>query len=177
MKYCPNCGTENKDDARFCLGCGSKFESVDTEKTESVETVEAVDTNFEGSNYYNGDNTQSQAPIVKKSSLGKVAMIVGIIAAVLSVVCCCCYPLGFILGPVAIILGIISLVKHPNNQKGMAITGIILGSIALLFAITMVVISPALLEEMQKYAYEVCTQNPSSDECQMYKENFPQWFQ
>ena len=41
MKYCPNCGTENKDDARFCLGCGSKFESVDTEKTESVETVES----------------------------------------------------------------------------------------------------------------------------------------
>ncbi len=26
VKYCPNCGTQNGDDAKFCIKCGNKFE-------------------------------------------------------------------------------------------------------------------------------------------------------
>ncbi|MDO5849456.1 MAG: zinc-ribbon domain-containing protein [Methanobrevibacter sp.] len=44
--YCPNCGAENLDDARFCRKCGSKLkiERKTTYKTTVDETVNTQQT-------------------------------------------------------------------------------------------------------------------------------------
>lgn len=170
MKYCSNCGKENNDDARFCLNCGAKF--GEDNSTTPVVNVDGINEN----NYY------TQQPYVKttvesKSNLGKVSMILGIIAVVLSVVCCCCYPLGYILGPAALITGIVSLVKRPYSQKGMAIAGVVLGAFALMFALVITLMSPEIIEGIKEAAYQICAEDPYSEECQTFKDNFPEWFQ
>ena len=38
MKFCPNCGQQNQDDARFCVSCGSKMEVTQAPETEPVNT-------------------------------------------------------------------------------------------------------------------------------------------
>ncbi|MGN7198553.1 DUF4190 domain-containing protein [Arthrobacter sp. SAFR-044] len=68
----------------------------------------------------------------RQNGLGVAALVVGIVAAVFSMI-----PLvgmiSFFLGPVAIILGIIALFLK-NRKKGMAITGVILGVVSLIVA-------------------------------------------
>ena len=81
------------------------------------------------------------------------------------------------LGPIAIILGIIYFKKCPNGKKGMAITGIVLGAVALVFTIVFTIVFPEVVYTMKEMAYIECQNNPYSDECLSYKENFPQWFQ
>jgi len=169
MKYCIKCGRENKDDAKFCMGCGERFAS---------ETVESEEQNPNNYNYF----TDTYAPTgnKKRGSVGKVSMILGIIAACFGVLCCC-FPLGLPLGIVSVVLGIISLKKNPNHQKGMAIAGIILGAIAALVGIYLLVFLPDIMEttmkELEYIVMETCKQDPYSDECQAYKEAFPQFFQ
>jgi hypothetical protein len=67
-----------------------------------------------------------------KNGLGVAALVVGIIAAVFSMI-----PLigmiAFFLGPVAIILGVIAFFLK-NRKKGMAIAGVILGVVSLIVA-------------------------------------------
>lgn len=66
------------------------------------------------------------------NGLGVAALVVGIVAAVLSVI-----PLigmaAFFLGPVAILLGVIAFFLK-NRKKGMAIAGAVLGIISLIIA-------------------------------------------
>ena len=38
MKFCPNCGQQNQDDARFCVSCGSKMEVTQAPEAEPVKT-------------------------------------------------------------------------------------------------------------------------------------------
>lgn len=68
----------------------------------------------------------------RKNGLGVAALVVGIVAAVFSMI-----PLigmvAFFLGPVAIILGVIAFFLK-NRKKGMAITGVILGVVSLVVA-------------------------------------------
>jgi ABC-type transport system involved in multi-copper enzyme maturation permease subunit len=68
----------------------------------------------------------------RKNGLGVAALVVGIVAAVFSII-----PLigmiAFFLGPVAIILSIIALCLR-NRKKGMAVTGLILGVVSLIVA-------------------------------------------
>src|SRR4051794_15751239 len=68
----------------------------------------------------------------RKNGLGVASLVVGIVAAVFSLI-----PLvgmiAFFLGPVAIILGLIAFFLK-NRKKGMAITGLILGVVSLIIA-------------------------------------------
>lgn len=152
MKYCKNCGKENLDDAQFCLSCGAQLENA----------AEAVVEPYS---------------MPKKSSLGKVSMILGIIGAALSIVCCCFPFLSIIIGPIAIITGIVFLVKCPDDKKGQAIAGIVLGAVALLIGIIMFASADLFEEALKQAAQELCNQDPNSEECQIYKETFPQWFE
>lgn len=72
--------------------------------------------------------------------LAIVSMILGILAAVFSVVCCCAYGyfLGAPLGIAALITGFISMKKQADG-KGMAIAGIITGAVGLLAGIVIIV--------------------------------------
>ena len=172
MKYCPKCGKQNEYDAKFCLNCGNKFDvenvNIDTDNNQE---------DLNGSNYYNAEPQTNYIYNNKKSSLDKVSMVLGIIAIAFSTLLCCCSPISYILGPIAIILGIIYMKKCPNEKKGKATAGIILGAIALLFAIFFTVILPETIESMKEIAYLECQNNPNSDECITYKQSFPQWFQ
>ena len=173
MKFCTKCGKQNEDNAKFCLNCGNKFESVNNEFDEM--NIESNEVQFNGSSYY----SSQQTPVYlnnKKSSLDKVSMIIGIIAICFSTVLCCCFPISYILSPIAIILGIIYVKKYPQEKNGKAIAGIVLGAVALMFTIIITILLPDFIEMMKEYAYQVCQSNPDSDECESYKSNFPQWF-
>lgn len=73
-----------------------------------------------------------QPPAPRGNGLGVAALVVGIVAIVLSLI-----PLlgmvAFFLGPIAVILGLIGVFLK-NRKKGMAITGIILGVLAIVIA-------------------------------------------
>ncbi len=168
MKFCTKCGQENGDDAKFCLGCGEKFTSEENENQTEGATETVTPTNY----YDSFDHSNNY---VYKGSLGKVSMILGIIAAAIGVLCCC-FPLGLPVGIVSVVLGIINLVKHPGHQKGMAIAGIVLGAIAAVFGLYFVLAMPEAMKEIEFIVRQTCEQNPNSDECQAYKEAFPQFF-
>ncbi|WP_051298769.1 DUF4190 domain-containing protein [Arthrobacter castelli] len=73
-----------------------------------------------------------QPPAPRPNGLGVAALVVGIVAIVLAMI-----PLlgmvAFFLGPIAVILGVIGLFLK-NRKKGMAITGTILGVLAVIIA-------------------------------------------
>ncbi|MGN0114888.1 MAG: DUF4190 domain-containing protein [Acutalibacteraceae bacterium] len=73
-------------------------------------------------------------PVVQNNSMATASLIVGIVANV-----CCGFPAGI----VALILGIIGLSKSKTmcgNGKGMAIAGIILGAVSIVWSIAAMVI-------------------------------------
>ena len=75
MKFCPNCGQQNQDDARFCVSCGSKMEvtqateaePVNTESTAAVNHVESAGSEKPKMNI---------PPAAGKAGIGIVALIV-----------------------------------------------------------------------------------------------------
>jgi hypothetical protein len=64
-----------------------------------------------------------------KKGFAITALVLGILS-----VLCCCIGAGFILAPLALIFGIISLAKKQGG-KGLAITGIVLSALSLIFSI------------------------------------------
>ncbi len=89
-----------------------------------------MDNNFES----NVTNTQPQG--------GKGMAIASLICGILSLLLCCFSYVGLVLGIVAIVLGIISK-KKTENGKGMALAGIITGSIGGAIALIFVIIGLA----------------------------------
>jgi hypothetical protein len=78
-----------------------------------------------------------QAPVQEKKGLAITALVLGIVAFVLGVIPGIGF-LSFILGPLAIIFGIIALIK--KQKKGMSITGIVLGALGVIAAIVITAI-------------------------------------
>jgi hypothetical protein len=81
------------------------------------------------------------APEDKASGLAITAMVIGIVA----IVCSWVIGLNFALGIAALVIGIIEFKKINDKQssekgKGMALTGIILGSLAILGSIIYVIV-------------------------------------
>lgn len=112
MKKCPRCNYSNDDFNIVCTGCGSNLDEMPDPE-------------------YNYVDDPFPYPTVKTNELAVASFILGIISLAL-----CCV----ILGPVALILGIIAknqIKESGGFQKGegMALVGIILGSIALLIFI------------------------------------------
>lgn len=97
------------------------------------------------------ENTQGEVNDVQsgkgqKKGLGIASMICGIVSIV--TICCSSF-LPFvpaILGIVAIVLGIIQIVK--NESKGMAIAGIICGAVGLLIYVVLFAVGLAVLSSM-----------------------------
>ncbi|MBE5928056.1 MAG: DUF4190 domain-containing protein [Lachnospiraceae bacterium] len=75
-----------------------------------------------------------------KKTLGIISLVTGI----LSVTCCCMSEMGIVFGIAALITGIISN-KKKENAKGLAIAGIIMGSIAIFLGIIGVIIGAYLV--------------------------------
>lgn len=104
-KYCVNCGEELSEDSKFCNKCG-----VDSEKNNIAQSNQNVNTTNQGESKFNGQAIASF-----------VVSLVGLII------------FGLICGIVSLSLGITSLkhIKEFSNEKGkgLAIAGIVIGSI------------------------------------------------
>ena len=80
--------------------------------------------------------------------------IASMICGILSLLCCCFWPLSLVCSIVAIVLGIIAI-YNKYDGKGMAIAGIVMGSIGIVVAIGILVLagSASVLEALESYTY------------------------
>jgi hypothetical protein len=79
-------------------------------------------------------------PTQQNNTLGLLAMIFGIVGTVLSM---CCWPAGFLFDIAAGVLGLLGLQRANEgtaSNRGMALTGVILGGIGFLLAILFAVL-------------------------------------
>ena len=151
-KFCPLCGAEIDENAKFCTACGSAIvneaaetvtETVTETAEEAVESV--VEPVTEAAPVYSAPVTSD--PVINAYSYSnnttasvepqgsKVLAIIAMICGILSLLCCCWFGvIGIIFSIVAIVLGAISLGKK-NPGKGMAITAVITGGLALILSI------------------------------------------
>jgi len=113
---CRNCGNENVDYARFCFTCGASFEPQQPVQPPQPKI--------------GGDPWMRALLPVGKAPLAVIAGWVGLV----SLLCC-------VLGPVAMVLGIVAMVDLNRNPEkrgmGRAVFGVVAGSIATLIAIAL----------------------------------------
>lgn len=70
-----------------------------------------------------------------------VKAILSLVLSILSILCCCLWYVGFIIGIVAVILGILAVRGDNPRQKDAGIAGIVVGSVGVALGITMAVIT------------------------------------
>ncbi len=116
MKYCPKCGSENKEEVKFCSKCGASFEK-------EVE-----------------NEVKSNKPT--KEGLGTASLVIGIIALVFSFTCIFFLPI-FIILPLALVGLILGIVN--KAKKGKKFAGIILNAFALVISIITCIMFFAIL--------------------------------
>lgn len=147
--YCTSCCAENEAGAHFCVSCGTKLETPVQDQNQNTEalTGDVVSNNTQSTYTYTTQPAQSaqtyySIPEEPKNEGGYIGVaIASLVCGILSLLCCpftCCGSFcggfcgGFnvLLAIAAIVLGIITLVKAFDG-KGMAITGLVCGGIAL----------------------------------------------
>lgn len=113
--FCPNCGSQNDDNARFCATCSKPF----VENSQPVQPM--------------------QPAVVPGKGMGIAAMILGIVSLVLF----CFWYLAIPCGIVGLILGILSLnkAKAVGMKNGLATAGIITSAIAIGIAVIIVLLA------------------------------------
>lgn len=137
VKFCKNCGTELKEGA-ICQNCGTVNEkakksttNIDTKKEESKKENTTNNTNSKttNNNYTKAATTQYQT-----NSMA----VAGFVLSLVSLFCC-----GFcnILGLIFSIIGYTQASKYNNNNKGLALAGIIISGISLALIILTAIFS------------------------------------
>lgn len=86
-------------------------------------------------------------PTQQSNAIGVTGLVTGIIGVILAV---CCYPLGILLGIVALICGFIAKGK---NQK-YAVAGIVLGSVSIGLALLVIILGAIGASFLQNYDWE-----------------------
>jgi hypothetical protein len=135
MKYCANCGKEMADNDTVCAQCGAPAQKttanyIDDASPTTAKPDEWMESIPEPPVYlsnYAGDES-----LTRPSSGGW--MYEAIAGFIVSLVGLLLYP--FILGIVAVVLGIVSLRKFKQMQqrgKGLAIAGIVIGAVDLIY--------------------------------------------
>lgn len=153
MKVCPKCNHNYDDDnLNFCLNDGElllETETIDAPPTimmdaprQTNENWGDFDTGLPTQNQPGQQNQQiyqtpfgSPVSMMATASKDQTLPIVALVAGILSIVMSCCY-LGFLLGPVALIVGFIGMNNANKNSdiyegKNLAVVGMILGGIGL----------------------------------------------
>ena len=112
---------------------------------------ETYNQNQYGQNQYGQYNNYNQNPYgqnaynpYEQQNTKKTLGIISLVTGILSVTCCCMSEMGIVFGIAALITGIISN-KKKENAKGLAIAGIIMGSIAIFLGIIGVIIGAYLV--------------------------------
>ncbi len=176
--FCTKCGTEIPDDNKFCTACGASVEQMKeavetTPETAPVETEAAEETpvaeetpavaeetvetapvaDAVPNTYVQSPAAEAPLPVYQEPEVkgGSGLAIASMICGIVSLCCCCCIIpwFGLTIPAAALVLAIISLVKG-RRGKGMAITGLITGGLALLIAIVVSVATPALENYMDQ---------------------------
>jgi len=125
--FCPNCGKENVDEAKFCTFCGNKIineQDVETKDAESEEAEgNAMTTISESQTVDTSINTKTSA----SSITGFVLSIVGLLFE------------PFICGILGIIFSSIGMKATSSSEavkgKGLAIAGLVMSIVAVVFAL------------------------------------------
>lgn len=122
--FCEKCGSELKDDSKFCGNCGA---SVDNEQSQNMDIV-CTDTNKQKQTYLDNQSSENKGTSdLKNSNYAGTAFWCSVIA--LPLFCC---GIGYILGIPATIFGLLAVNnKEPDSAK--AWIGLILGVIELIF--------------------------------------------
>lgn len=118
-KFCTNCGTKLEDNVKFCTSCGK---SVEEEGQAQSYNSQVVVNN-------NGANQPTNG--------------LAIAGFVVSLVSLCCCGLGAIVGLILSIIGLVKAKDYNGNGKGLAIAGVIISAISILFLIFYIIFSAA----------------------------------
>lgn len=147
MKICPVCNQQYTDESlNFCLNDGTSLNTTDFESPPTVvmENPRSTNPNFSDyqTNYGNPNQQIYQQPFSAPSAFRKqdqTLPIISLILGVFGLILLCCYA-GFPLGAAAIVTGYLGMNnanKDPMQYggRGMAIAGIVLGSISILITL------------------------------------------
>ena len=83
--------------------------------------------------------------------------IASMIISIVSILCCCVWYVGLIVGVVALVLGILAYRDENPNQKDMAIAGIVVGATGVAVAVAVAVMDIYILQ--QQSAIEAMIEN------------------
>ena len=110
--FCAKCGKENGDGAMFCSSCGAALQQLETTMSE-------------------GRTDNSEQPKVKKvptNTLCIVGLVVSVISLFLNF-----WGLTGIAGVIVSVAGLSSCKRRMENGKGIAVTGIVIGALSILY--------------------------------------------
>lgn len=156
---CSECGNEHEEQVKFCSNCGAEVkeaalvEAAETTGNEAVVIESAPVTEelpperepvfqpVDNSDYVEAPSravhtmVQPAISVSAPTSNGSPGFaIASLTTGILSLICCCAWPLSLVLSIVAIGLGIVAI-YNKYDGKGMAIAGIIIAGISLVAVI------------------------------------------
>jgi len=104
MVYCPKCGIENVDDAKFCVNCGAEIVRISDKRIQSQRMIEK-------------DKIQRRVKKENKHSLKSVLSNTTFVATIIILVAIICFSLGFLFGD-------LYSEENKDNNKGNSIVTI-----------------------------------------------------
>jgi hypothetical protein len=131
MKICDYCGKQNPDDALYCSGCAFRFN-----KSENVYNTPYGSYTSQPGGFpeYPGGPPHAMGRNSSGDPSKNWAAILSLIFGILSVVCFITLFFGLLFSVLGIVFGIVGL---KSSQSGLAIAGIVTGSLGLVFSIIM----------------------------------------
>lgn len=173
--FCPKCGKQNEDNARFCCGCGVVFEDITNpanppqynipfmpQQFNQIPQQPPFQQNTQPIQFRPQINQQPQyippmmyqpqmyrQPPVPGYGLSIASMVLGIVSLVLFLVFYISLPCAI----VGIVLGCIALSKAKSigQNNGFAIAGIICSSVAIVLVILMLILVAINFDDMNVY--------------------------
>ena len=85
MKFCPECGNENPDEAQFCKNCGLKFKSLPISENKPDEVKVLVNQNknsIVSKLFYKTDKYTGQLRFAKSKSISIIVFVIMFLFAV-----------------------------------------------------------------------------------------------
>lgn len=136
MAFCKNCGAQVPDDVKFCTNCGNTLEpqmpamnsSEPTPADNQTQPNVVQQPTYQQPNYSQSPFAQQPAVDPNMAQKTNGLAIAGFVISIVSMVCCCCGPLGIL----ALIFSIVGFTQIKNNNqkgKGLAIAGIVISGI------------------------------------------------
>ena len=146
---CKSCGGENKAGNTFCMNCGERIEQgapgIERPEAEVVQSTPWYNQGNESNPYQNTGTGYTAPPVysnnvnvnVNQNNTSSGLAIASLVCGIISFFCCY---FSFFVSGAGLITGIISLVKK-HNGRGMAIAGIVLSSMSIVFWVVVILLA------------------------------------